>query len=253
MQPSDATVTGTIGLRIRDELVRITLTVSKSSVHPVDVLPAANALTDTIVRASEKHAMKENKLVSCRVGCAACCHQLIAVSAIEARKLAGHVANMPEPRRTVILNRYQSAIDAIRAAGLTEPLLDSTARGGRSLRELALAYLALNIPCPFLENESCSIYAIRPMTCREYLATSPAVNCATPSADTVQLLPLPARVSAALVHISRQPLVLLPFILDWASNTPDTLPHKPGPDILRDLVSRLAGRTPEATTTGQIP
>ncbi len=44
----------------------------------------------------------------------------------------------------------------------------------------ARRYFHLGIACPFLEDESCSIHADRPISCREYLVTSPAVNCADP-------------------------------------------------------------------------
>jgi Fe-S-cluster containining protein len=36
------------------------------------------------------------------------------------------------------------------------------------------------MPCPFLEDESCSIHPDRPLVCREYLVTSPAELCAGP-------------------------------------------------------------------------
>ena len=41
------------------------------------------------------------------------------------------------------------------------------------MRILGREYFQLGIPCPFLEEESCSIYHDRPITCREYLVTSP--------------------------------------------------------------------------------
>ena len=46
---------------------------------------------------------------------------------------------------------------------------------------LGLKYFALGIPCPFLEEERCTIHEIRPLRCREYLVVSPAEHCAHPA------------------------------------------------------------------------
>ena len=53
------------------------------------------------------------------------------------------------------------------------------------------AYFALGIPCPFLEEESCSIHPDRPLVCREYLVTSPAELCAGPTQEGVTPVPVP--------------------------------------------------------------
>jgi len=54
-----------------------------------------------------------------------------------------------------------------------------------------VAYFALRVPCPFLEEESCSIHPDRPLVCREYLVTSPAELCAGPTQEGVTPVPVP--------------------------------------------------------------
>ncbi len=57
-----------------------------------------------------------------------------------------------------------------------------------SARKLAIDYLYERIPCPFLEEERCSIYSIRPLICREYMVTSPPEHCFDPA--TLKAVPV---------------------------------------------------------------
>jgi Fe-S-cluster containining protein len=83
-----------------------------------------------------------------------------------------------------------------------------------------MEYFSKGIPCPFLEDESCSIHENRPLICRQYLVTSPASHCRKPSAETISRVPLAADVLRALIRIEAQdqdrprfvPLVLAPFL-----------------------------------------
>jgi hypothetical protein len=106
-----------------------------------------------------------------------------------------------------------------------------------------MQYFNLGIPCPFLEEESCSIYHDRPIACREYLVTSPAGNCAQPSPDTVKLIPLPFRIWTALARVDdesrRAPWVPLILAPEWAEIHPDDSAARPGPALLRSLFDQI--------------
>ena len=113
------------------------------------------------------------------------------------------------------------------------------------MREIGLAYFRLGVPCPFLEDESCSIHPERPLACREYLVTSPASNCASPSADNIEMVPLAGKPSAAVMAVDRSstpggwvPLVLA---LDWAGDHPAAAQSRPAQDVVKDVFTRLAG------------
>ena len=100
---------------------------------------------------------------------------------------------------------------------------------------------------PFLEAESCSIYAERPVTCREFLVVSPPEHCAQPGSREVQAVRLPLRVFNALARMHAPwdrpgseravPLILAP---EWAEAHADEPPAQPGPDLLRDLLRHLS-------------
>jgi Fe-S-cluster containining protein len=152
-----------------------------------DLLPAARALTATVTEAALEQARRQGRSISCRAGCGACCRQLVVISQVEARALADLVAAMPAERQAVIRARFAAALRRLEEAGLLDP---TEPRGGRALLgpdvgsrqrlvwEVATRYYRQQIPCPFLENESCSIYEDRPLVCREYHVTSPPECCA---------------------------------------------------------------------------
>lgn len=164
----------------------IPLPVRLGPATPTDLLPAARALADGLSAAAVEHAREAGRAVSCRAACGACCRQAVGISALEAAGLAITVENLPEPRRSGIRRRFDDAVARLEAAGLLDP---AAPKGTRTLiapdagdpkathRAAAKAYFALGIPCPFLENESCSIYPERPMMCREYNVTSPPELC----------------------------------------------------------------------------
>ncbi|PYV13431.1 MAG: hypothetical protein DMG07_14545, partial [Acidobacteria bacterium] len=78
------------------------------------------------------------------------------------------------------------------------------------------------IPCPFLEDETCSIYHNRPSACREYLVTTPAALCADPGSGSVRGVTLPVSMSECLssltaVLLDQEPRTIpLVLALDWA-------------------------------------
>ena len=119
----------------------------------------------------------------------------------EARALRVLVDGLPAARRARIEGRFQEASARLAAAGLREPFLHPTAEVAARRQELGLAYFRLGIPCPFLEDECCSIHPQRPLACREYLVTSPAAYCAQPSGEQVRVLPLAGKPSRALMGL----------------------------------------------------
>jgi Fe-S-cluster containining protein len=174
------------------------------------------------------------KAISCRKGCGACCRQLVPVSRTEGERLLQLVEAMPTERREVLKARFAAAEAAIEAAGLKD-------RQGRSDRELSTAYFALGVPCPFLEDESCSIHPERPLVCREYLVTSPAELCAGPKQEGVTPVAVP-KVSLAARGLQEEkddwfPLALLTA---WARTRPRKATRRTGPEWVQRFLKRLS-------------
>jgi len=150
-----------------------------------DLLPAARHLADGIHAIAIEHARAQAEQVSCQVGCAWCCRHLIPVSPIEACALAELVSSLTPARQAEVRGRFAQAERTMEQGGLLDRsapkgrhALVSTAGPGESGWEnVSRRYFAARINCPFLEQERCSIYPERPLTCREYCAVTPAAWC----------------------------------------------------------------------------
>ncbi|WP_432263019.1 YkgJ family cysteine cluster protein [Cupriavidus sp. TMH.W2] len=91
--------------------------------------------------------------VDCKAGCDYCCHYHVQVSAAEAFALAEHIAGLPAAEQTAIRDRLAASVERI------GPLSHAQ-------------YHATNIPCAFLQDGRCSVYAARPTACRGYHAVA---------------------------------------------------------------------------------
>lgn len=181
---AEAHSTATLRLTVGDLRIVHPITVPSAPVPATAVVPALQGLVNAVVAAAEAGLKKSDKSISCRKGCGACCRQLVPVSRTEGERLLALVATMADERRERLQARFAAAEARLNEAGLSD-------RAGRSDRELSVAYFALAIPCPFLEDESCSIHPDRPLVCREYLVTSPAELCAGPAQEGVTPVPVP--------------------------------------------------------------
>ena len=222
----------TATLRLTVGTLRIThpITVPNAPVPAAEIVPALQGLVNAVVEAAEV-----GKTVSCRKGCGACCRQLVPVSRTEGERLLQLVAAMPAERRAALTTRFAAAEAAIDRAGLKE-------RGERSDRELSVTYFALGIPCPFLEDESCSIHPERPLVCREYLVTSPAALCAGAMQEGVTPVAVP-KVSMAARGLQGEkddwfPLALL---MDWSRGRRRKGERRPGPEWVQRFLRAFSG------------
>ncbi len=206
------------------------------------LLPVFTAVADLVVEAHSSEPASKGKTVSCREGCAACCRHLGPVTKPEAWRLAALVASMLPERRDRIEARFRSAVDRLRETGLLDVIEGKAGPDADVSRNLSYRYFDLAIPCPFLEDEWCSIYQDRPMRCREHLATSPATLCSNPEHQPVETVAIPNRPSNALAAIGRgdetlQPSFLpLVLVLEWAALQQATEPALPAHEILRNFL-----------------
>ena len=212
-----------------------------------DLLPLLQILSDNVVAAAEREGERQGKCVSCQKGCGACCRQLVPVSPVEARAVARLVEEMPEPRQSQIRERFAAARRRLEETGLWQRLNERQDWEAERVSDIGLAYFRLGIPCPFLEDESCSIHRDRPLTCREYLVTSPAENCASPTPTNIDWLPMPAKVWVAAARCESgddggRYLNWIPLIqsLNYVAENPEPPAERSGPELLRHVLEKLA-------------
>ena len=219
----------------------------------------AQDTSDLINAVAQTREENEGRTISCTKGCAACCRHLVPLALSEAQHLAALVDAMPEPRRTRVRDRFALALRRATEAGLMQPLLRRSELTADELLAAGLAYFREWIDCPFLENESCLIHAERPMACREFLVTSPAVHCRTLEPGRVQSVKLPAHVSRVVREMdgatygttAKSAWVPLFLVLEWAASHPQEPPQRPGPELLQAFVQALLKQAAEGRAPGQ--
>jgi len=235
-------------LTVGDREIEASARVPAGPVRVVDILPVLHSLASAVVAVGAEQARDEGKLISCRAGCwAACCRHIVPISEMDARYLAALVEAMPEARRAQVAGRFRATVARLEELGLIAKLREISRYTPAERLEIAVDYFYAGIACPFLEDESCSVYPARPMVCREYLVTNPPENCASPTATNIEMVPLPAKPSLALYRftngIGEDKWRYLPLVLalEWAAeHAGDEQPELPGPEILMNFLRRLA-------------
>lgn len=247
--PDDNTVEFNIQLNAGQHTIEATTRVPTALMRVTDLLPILRAFDDAVVSMAADMVEREGKPVSCRAGCGACCRQLVPVSQSEAHALAELVEAMPPDRQATVRSRFEDTLAALAQHGLLDRLRkpEQFIKRLEDQRQIGIEYFRLALPCPFLENECCSIYPERPLRCREYLVTSPAENCSKPSAETVQMVPLPAKFSEILYTfddgVGNAATCWLPLVLalQWVATQKDSPPVKlPGSELFGNFLKEIS-------------
>ena len=202
------------------------VTVYTGPTHLAELVPPLQALTEGLVGLVLSREQREGREISCKAGCGACCRQMIALSVPEAFYLRDLMASLPAESRQVVSQRFEHTTGELKHQALYAQLQEPN-YSDEDYLQIAQKYFQLRLPCPFLENESCTIYPARPLACREYLVTTPAAWCADPYSHPVKR-PKPAvavpvvlaRLSAELLGLPAR-LIPLTLALRWAADHPD--------------------------------
>ncbi len=190
------------------------------------IIPLGRQLAAQAQQLEVEAVQAAGQSISCRQGCAACCRMLVPMSAPETFPLLDAVRQLPESDRARLHERLDRTLAALERAGLRSKLqaLADTTRpmSDEELEPLNRAYFALRVPCPFLENERCTIYEHRPSACRDLLVTSPPEWCEDVEHHPVQSVPVSVRLGTALgllwasLRQDAPRLIPLPLALEWA-------------------------------------
>lgn len=246
-------VTGNVVLKIHGRPLEMQMTVPAKPVKPQRMLPVFHQMANAFVGMSVDAVEAAGKKISCKTGCAACCRHAVQLAEIEAYQLAELVAEMPEPRQSTIRRRFADACEHFSKSNWFQRIKDSEKLPptenpdhiSNQLVALAIEYFDEGIPCPFLEDESCSIYESRPLACREHLVTSPAKNCAHPTAETIDMMKLLIKPSRSLREVGRtdnsRGLGVLPLIraLEFVEKYPENFSKKTGERWVADFFGEL--------------
>ena len=190
------------------------------------IVPVTRRLGEEMLKLEELRSRDAGHSISCRMGCAACCRMLVPLSPPEAFALREYIAQLPDDQQARLRQKIADSKATLASHDLLDRLQDvadaAEAIPDDELDPINRAYYALRHPCPFLDNEMCSIYEARPAACRELLVTSPAALCDNLVENPVMPLPVSVRIGTVLgllwgaVTNSPPRLIPLPLALDWA-------------------------------------
>jgi len=219
-----------------------------ASMSLTDLVPEAFRLADRLARQTQERATGSGLAIQCRKGCGVCCRYLVRISLPEALFLAARIQDTTQPRREGLLARFGRIREVLQREWLYEDLKGGLTSGQvditypHRLYLFSRRYLELGLPCPFLEDDACSIYPYRPTTCRQYLVTSPSSRCVNPFMENASRVPLdldvPDLLSEVTADLLGEPATLLVLSLapEWAARN-EHLAHLRWPR--RELLGRL--------------
>jgi len=137
----------------------------------------------------ENLLLAEGKTISCRTGCTYCCYHYVAVSFAQGIVIVDYLYKRKGLLKQ-FLNNYErwriegelisDEIDSIRIHALSSSI--PTHQIMEDTRDLSRRYLNKNIRCPFLVDDKCSIYSVRPLACSGHHSVSQP-DCCAPAAQ----------------------------------------------------------------------
>ncbi|MBV9835082.1 MAG: YkgJ family cysteine cluster protein [Alphaproteobacteria bacterium] len=233
--PGSDVISANLRMMVGSMRIETRLEVSPHPIKPQQALPTLLRLVNAVVEETERQVERKGLKISCTKGCGACCRQLVPISDVEAHHLRALVDAMPPARRKVIEDRFAEASRRLQEAGLKAYMMAPTGHSPEEATEFGLEYYELDLACPFLEDESCSIHQDRPLVCREYLVTSPAANCSRLAEGEIDPVEVPKM--SALARTLTDPSgnqstrwTALSLALEWAAGHPERFPLKTGPE-----------------------
>jgi Fe-S-cluster containining protein len=251
-------------LQIQGARVDVSAQLPDGPIRPAVLLPIIQDLSNSISTLTENEAARQDKPISCREGCGACCRQAVPISPVEARMLSEWIDVQPDVRREVLRARFRAAAAHLEESGIAHEIRHITLPLSKEKTDaLGLRYFALGIACPFLEDERCTIHPIRPLRCREYMVSSPAEHCAHPETKEVIGVRPPVLLSRVLGkwNTSGEPqpqeFILLTMLDEWIAAHPANQGRatRTAPELLQEFLLAFATEntsSPEPDSTREM-
>jgi len=240
-------ISANVEIGVGGEKLKLKLVVPAEEIPPEAMLPGLHQLANQVVGSVERKVDRIDGVeISCRKGCGACCRQLVPISPPEARLLHLIVESLPREARVAMKRRFKDAALKLQDSGLLDKTMNYSTLTEEETLGLIREYFQLGIACPFLEDESCSIHAHRPLICREYLVISPAKHCADLDQNKIQRLDIPVSIAenyGAMDGVGKKgfdrylPLIMA---LEWVERFPDDASFRPGPEWVKEFFEGMS-------------
>lgn len=201
------------------ELPRVKIGFFQGSGALTELVPMARDLLDSMIVRRVSALSATGLKIACHKGChAACCRRyLVSVSVPEALMIVAETQALPADERNRIVNSCRATAERIQC----QMAKGSIVAGGNVARDNLLRwYRELNISCPLLENNCCTIYDRRPIVCRECLAVGSPDQCRLDT-EVQAHVRLPIHPANVLMQLTQQlfggggNIITLPGMFDW--------------------------------------
>lgn len=189
-----------------------------------EIVPIAINIADTLVEKAIAREEARGKTVRCGAGCGACCRQLVMISIPEALFLLETIDTLEKDERDTLLQRFAAIQATVEELGLLQEIMSPSFCRKKQHFPITEKYFHLDIPCPFLVNESCTIHESRPTVCRDYNVTSAKEMCSAPYTNKIEKVPAPLAITATLSKTTaaltgrRMELIPLSLVHYWSQS-----------------------------------
>ena len=211
-----------------------------------EIVPLAQHITNLFVETALDEERRQGRSISCGPGCAACCRNLVALSAPEAFRVADVVSELDPAEQADVFRRFESACHAAEKADMLRSMARLESSSVEQRQELAERYFAAQIDCPALMDRRCRMHPERPLVCRDLNVTSPAEECARPSVQSYRRVPTAPLLSGPLTRLVAKltgtalTFVAMPLVLTFAEEHADLAFRTwPGSVLLSGLLEQM--------------
>ena len=186
-----------------------------------EIVPLAYEISSRISTFIQKKSRNEGIIIPCQKGCSACCSYLVPLSIPEAFHLRNTVLSLPEDTANSVFNSFLTSAKCI---------LNKTSEDMQSMEldQLSIWYSKLNLSCPLLSDNACSIYDKRPVACREYLVQGTNLYCTPSHKIDAQKIGLSVSITECLGKLSAElkqteiEAIMMPLAILWAQDNLDS-------------------------------
>jgi Fe-S-cluster containining protein len=135
----------------------------------IEVAVDAWSYCDQLIERELASLADRGVMSTCAKGCAHCCRQEIRVARAEAEAIVEWINKTWDPEMIASLKGRLQSWMTWYTQDYTRLLVSGGTRGA--------AFYEHGPQCPALQNDACSIYPVRPMTCRRHHVSSPPDAC----------------------------------------------------------------------------
>ena len=188
------------------------------------LIQAANAGLDCEYIQVAALIAEQGGTIACTPGCSACCSHMLVCTPFEAALIGLYLVEQPKAHQHFLkeYRAWNTATAGLRASYLawgTQYYSQGVDSGAHRVQDYS-------VPCPFLANDYCCIYAVRPYACRSCVSVSE--QCQKP------------------VNPQEKPGM---HSIELGAHTP----HKKARQTVNTLLWEISGFDPAKTTTGIMP